>query len=107
MVSVGTDIAEYLKLCHKTEAEAIKGRNLRELFGLQDKQLRSEIALLRQEGEAICSSSNGYWYSKDLGDLEKTLHRLEAQVHNMENSIAGLQRILQEARDEEEVQIKP
>ena len=102
MAGVGAGIAEYLKEFHRTEAEAIKGRDLRMLFNLQDKQLREVIAIIRQEGEAICSSSNGYWYSKDPEDLKKTVHRMEAQVHNMTFSIKGLTRILQETQDEKE-----
>ena len=105
MAGVGTDIAEYLKEYHRTEGEAIKARDLRMLFNLQDKQLREVIAVLRQEGEAICSSSYGYWYSKDPEDLKKTVHRMEAQVHNMNFSITGLKRILQEIQDEKEKKI--
>ena len=96
MAGVGADITEYLKENHKTEEDAIKGRDLRMLFNLKDKQLRNVISVLRQNGKPICSSSNGYWYSKDQEDLEKTLHRMEAQVHNMNYSIAGLKKILQE-----------
>lgn len=96
MVGVGADITEYLRDNHKTEREAIKGRDLCVLFNMKDKHLRNIVSVLRQDGEPICSSSNGYWYSKDPEDLEKTLHRMEAQVHNMNYSIAGLQRTLQE-----------
>jgi hypothetical protein len=71
------------------------------LFNLKDKQLRNVVTVLRQEGKPICSSSYGYWYSRVPEDLEKTLHRLEAQVHNMNFSIAGLKRILQEVQDDE------
>lgn len=101
MAGVGTGIAEYLKEYHKVEAQAIKGREIRILFNLcDDKQLRNIVTVLRQEGEPICSSSNGYWYSYEPEDLEKTIHRMEAQVFNMNRSIAGLSRILQEVKDE-------
>lgn len=94
MASVGADITEYLKEYHKHENEAIKGRELCVLFNLTDKQLRNVVSGLRQDGEAICSSSYGYWYSTDPEDIEKTLHRMEAQVKNMNVSIAGLQKVL-------------
>lgn len=100
MAGIGLAIVDYLKDYHTRENEAIKGRELRVLFNLTDKHLRNVINGLRQDGEAICSSTNGYWYSKDPEDLRKTLHRMEAQVHNMAYSIAGLQRTLQEVQNE-------
>lgn len=85
---------DYLKDYHTTEGKAVKGRELRSLFNLTDKQVRNEVSQLRQEGEPVCSSSYGYWYSTDPEDIEKTLHRLEAQVVNMQVSITGLKKAL-------------
>lgn len=92
----GTDLAEYLKDYHTTESKAIKGRELCTLFNLTDKQLRNVVSRLRQDGEAICSSSSGYWYSTEPDDVHKTLRRLEGQVRNMNVSITGLKRILKQ-----------
>jgi len=94
MAGVGAEITEYLKDYHTEERTAIKGRELCVLFNLTDKQLRNVVSGLRQDGEAICSSSYGYWYSTDPEDVEKTLRRLEGQVKNMNVSIAGLQKVL-------------
>lgn len=91
---VGKDIVEYLQDYHTDEKRAIKARELCVLFNLTEKQLRNVVSGLRQDGEAVCSSSYGYWYSKDPEDIEKTLRRLEGQVKNMNISIAGLQGIL-------------
>lgn len=99
MASVGADITEYLKDYHLSENKAIKGRELCVLFNLTDKQLRNVVSGLRQEGKPICSSSYGYWYSTDPEDIEKTIHRLEAQVENMNISVKGLKRALQEVQD--------
>lgn len=94
MASVGSDIVEYLKEYHTQELTAIKGRELCVLFNLTDKHLRNVISDLRQNGEAICSSSYGYWYSTDPDDIELTLRRLEGQVSNMEKTVAGLKKAL-------------
>lgn len=83
---------EYLKEYHISESNAVKGRELRTLFNLTDKQVRNVVSSLRQEGEPICSSSYGYWYSEDPEDIDRTLHRLEAQVVNMNISIKGLEK---------------
>lgn len=86
------EMLEYLKDYHTNEAQAVRARELRELFNLGDKQVRNVVSVLRQNGEPICSSSNGYWYSTDPDDIEKTLHRLEAQVANMQIAITGLRK---------------
>ncbi len=93
-MSTAYQMLEYLKDNHNTESKAVKNRDLRSLFNLTDKQVRNVVSQLRQEGEPVCSSSYGYWYSMDPDDIEKTLHRLEAQVENMNISITGLRKVL-------------
>lgn len=100
MVDTGTDIVEYLKEYHRSENHAIKGIDLCTLFNVHEKQLRNIVSDLRQNGEAVCSSTYGYWYSRDPDDIQITLSRLEGQVKNMVTAIDGLKRILQEVQDE-------
>ena len=96
VIGVGNDIVDYLKRYHREEDNAIKGRDLRIVFNLKDRQLREVVSGLRQHGITICSSSQGYWYSEEPEDIIKTLRRLEGQVINMNNSIKGLKQALQE-----------
>ena len=93
-MSTAYQMLEYLKDYHTTENTAVKGRELCSLFNLTDKQVRNVVSQFRQDGEPICSSFYGYWYSTDPADIEKTLHRLEAQVENMNISITGLKKAL-------------
>ena len=97
-MNVGSDIVDYLKAYHRAEEQAIKGKYLRSIFNLKDRQLRDVVSGLRQAGVAICSSSQGYWYSEDPTDINKTLRRLEGQIMNMNNSIKGLKQVLQEEK---------
>ena len=101
MFDVGTDIVEYLKAYHKDEATAIKGRDLRVLFNLTDRELRLVISSLRQNGEAVCSSTWGYWYSENPEDIQITLSRLEGQVKNMNLTIKGLKEVLTGGKEDE------
>lgn len=94
MTGVGSEILEYLKDWHTSENSAVKSRELCVLFNLTGKQLRNVVGALRQGGEAVCSSSYGYWYSTDPEDVGKTLRRLEGQVKNMNVSIDGLRKVL-------------
>ena len=87
-------VLEYLKDYHNTEIGAVKNRDLRLLFNITDRQVRNIMCQLRQDGEPICSSSYGYWYSTDPYDIDRTIHRLVAQVENMNISIAGLRQAL-------------
>lgn len=94
MADLSLSILDYLKDFHTEESYAIKARDLCELYNLTDKQLRNVVSRLRQEGEAVCSSTYGYWYSTAPEDIKKTLRRLEGQVKNMNISIQGLQKVL-------------
>ncbi len=98
MGDTGNEMAEYLKEHHTSENNAIKARDLRALFNLGEKQVRNVVGELRNDEKPICSSSYGYWYSKDPEDIKKTIHRLNAQVENMNIAIAGLKRILQDEK---------
>jgi transcriptional regulator of NAD metabolism len=91
-MSTEADIVDYLKEYHNKESKAIKGRSLCELFNLHSKQVRNLVSVLRQDGEPICSSNNGYWYSNDPEDLDRTIKRLSEQVKNMSRAVDGLYR---------------
>lgn len=89
-MSTEADIVEYLREYHNTENKAIKGRELCELFNLHSKQVRNLVNVMRQNGEPICSSNYGYWYSHNPDDLDRTIKRLDEQVKNMSFAIEGL-----------------
>lgn len=91
-MSTEADIVDYLKEYHNKESKAIKSRSLCELFNLHSKQVRNLVSVLRQNGEPICSSNNGYWYSNDPEDLDRTIKRLSEQVKNMSRAVDGLYR---------------
>ena len=101
MFDVSMDIVEYLKEYHTEESKAIKGRDLRCLFNLKDRELRMVISSLRQGGNAICSSTSGYWYSENPADIQVTLSRLEGQVKNMNLTIQGLKKVLAGGTEDE------
>lgn len=100
-MSVTADIVEYLREYHTSENKAIKGREICELFNLHSKQVRNIVSDLRKDGEPICSSNYGYWYSKAPEDLDRTIRRMAEQVKNMSLAIDGLQKA-KEATDNEE-----
>jgi transcriptional antiterminator len=88
------EIAEYLKDYHTEEKNAINCRELAQLYNVTSKQIRNIVSALRQDGAPICSSSAGYWYSEDKGDLLRTLNKIRSQIHNMECTATGLEKTL-------------
>ena len=102
MENTREELLAYLKHNHISEDTALRAKDIRELFHIRDKHVRTMVSRLRQEGEPICSSDAGYWYSKDPEDIEKTLRRLEGQVRNMNYSIEGLKQALKENTKDED-----
>lgn len=92
MQDLHRDIKDHLKQCYKTEDTAISAGDLGELYNLTKRGVRAVVTILRQEGYPICSSNNGYWYSTNLTDIEKTAKRLEAQAVNMIRAVDGLRK---------------
>jgi hypothetical protein len=95
-MSTDLEVLEYLQDCCKSEDDAIKARDLCELFNLTDRQLRNVVNGLRRDGQAVCSSSHGYWYSTEPEDVWKTIRRMQGQVDDMTLSITGLKQAIQE-----------
>lgn len=84
------ELLEYLQDHHATELRAVGARELSTLFNTTQRGLRAMVTELRKQGNPVCSSNHGYWYSEDPEDIGKTVARLEAQVDKMEQAVNGL-----------------
>ena len=58
---INKDLAEYLELYHKGEANAVTSRKLECAFRMRGSELRREINALRGDGIPICSFDGGYY----------------------------------------------
>lgn len=95
------EILDYLKKYHNSKEKAINAGKLSTMFNTTKRGLRSIVTELRKNSFPICSGNVGYWYSKDLDDLDETIVRLGAQIYNMEKVVKGLtQAKIQEVKDE-------
>ena len=56
------EICEYLQEFHRGKEKAVFSRELQHIFHIDGRNVRRNIAKLRQEGYPICSDENGYYY---------------------------------------------
>jgi len=87
------EILNYLKKNCMSEAEAISGNKLGKLFNTEPRQLRNKINYLRCNGHPVCSSTKGYWYSRDQTDIDTTIEHLQSWIKGLSKAVYALKRI--------------
>ena len=58
--------------------------------GLKGIQIRDFVRELRREGEPICHSSKGYYYTEDKAEVQKTIDNLEGRAASMYATASAL-----------------
>jgi hypothetical protein len=67
--------------------------------GFEGADMRSIINALRKQGYPICADGNGYWWPRQVKELEEYIERFESRVADEQKSIDGLRRKLGELRN--------
>lgn len=88
-----TFMAEYLKKDCKGKANAIKSRELEEIFSCSGAEIRCSINKLRQNGYPICSDASGYYYANTHYELKKTIEQLKHRAMLINSALTGLENI--------------
>lgn len=70
----------------------IKSAVLEEYLGIPGTQVRDLVRALRSDGENICSSSLGYYYSTDPKHIEATINSLERRARSEMKTAAAMRR---------------
>jgi hypothetical protein len=93
-------ILTILKKC-VGEKSAIKDTRIREIIYVPDGDprkptagLRQIINSLRQKGEPICSSVNGYWYAGTPEELQENIEALEGRAIKIFEATKGMKECL-------------
>ena len=81
---------EYLKDRYNSEGDAIPAGTLASVFNTDRRGIRNIVNFLRCSGKPICSSNNGYWYSSDPADIQKTIAIMSAKLTGIQKAITGL-----------------
>ena len=84
------EICEYLREFHRGREKAVFSRELQHIFKLDGRNIRRNIARLRQEGYPICSDENGYFYAGSQTEINNTVGRLNCLVTAVSNARTGL-----------------
>ena len=85
-------------LLHRGKANAVPGRDLVRLLGLQDlRELTQMIEKERRAGEPICASvsaPHGYYIADSPGELRRHLHSLQRRETEVGRTREALEVIL-------------
>lgn len=68
----------------------ISANKLSKKYCVSDHLIRKVINHARSEGQPICSSNRGYYYSTKQEDIKKTIDSLEHRIVAMRSAVAGL-----------------
>ena len=85
-----TAICEYLQKNHKGKEKAVHSEELERLFCIDGRTLRRYIAILRRDGNPICSDETGYYYADNQKEINATVSRLNELVLKISNARTGL-----------------
>lgn len=79
--------------CHG-KANAVSGAELAKTMGVSGNELRRLVNRLRREGVPIASSSSGYYYAANAGEIYSTIRSLRKMENGLKAAIAGLERAM-------------
>lgn len=68
---------------------------LEQLLGISGTDLRKLVNRLRKKGVPIGSSTAGYFYAENAGEVYVTIRQLQAMVRGLEGAIHGLEKSLE------------
>ncbi len=81
----------YLQHSYHGKANAVSGVNLAKIMGVSGNELRRLVNRLRREGIPVASSSSGYFYAANAGEVYSTIRSLRKMESGLKAAIAGLE----------------
>lgn len=81
----------YLQHSCRGKAGAISGTALAKTMGVSGNELRRLVNRLRREGIPIASSSSGYFYAANAGEVYSTIRSLRKMESGLKAAITGLE----------------
>ncbi len=87
-------LQSYLHHSCRGKANAVSGVNLAKTMGVSGNELRRLVNRLRREGIPIASSSSGYFFAANAGEVYSTICSLRKMESGLKAAIAGLERAM-------------
>lgn len=84
----------YLQHSCRGKAAAVSGAALAKAMGISGNELRRQVNRLRREGVPVASSSSGYFYAANAGEVYSTIRGLRKMESGLKAAIAGLERAM-------------
>ena len=79
-------------LATSSVAAPIKSPELQRATGFSGPLVRALVNILRQEGVAVCSSSQGYFLARSPEELDVSISHLEQRARSITRAALGLKR---------------
>ena len=67
-------------------------KTMKELRGINSRDMRFLVSELRVKGYPICSGHKGYWLGKDLDELNRTINNISSRRFEMGRVVNGLKK---------------
>lgn len=84
----------YLQHSCRGKSGAVSGTALAKVMGISGNELRRQVNRLRREGIPVASSSSGYFYAANAGEVYSTIRSLRKMESGLKAAIAGLERAM-------------
>ncbi len=70
----------------------IKSKRLEAILDINGNEVRAIIHYLRGQGYPICSSTQGYWYTDDPEEIDKSINHLRQRANSITSVANALHR---------------
>lgn len=84
----------YLRHSCRGRSGTVSGAALAKAMGISGNEMRRLVNLLRRESVPIASSSSGYFYAVNAGEVYDTIRGLKKMENGLRAAIAGLERAM-------------
>lgn len=89
---MGNDLTNFLM---RGEANAVTGNELARFMGWNRRDVTAHINALRKGGTVICSSTRGYFFPADKGEVTAFVRNMNSRIADMRSATQSAERYLQ------------
>lgn len=90
----GNLTADFLAVLGTGEENAVTSKQIKQSFGLTERELRKIVERCRRNGVYILSSDNGYFFPSSKEELQRFIRRENSRVKNQCITLSPMKRYL-------------
>lgn len=88
--------AQVLAVIGTGEKAAVTSKQIKQSFGLSERDLRKVVEKCRRSGVYILSSENGYFFPANRDELQRFIRRENSRIKNQRKTLLPLKRYLKQ-----------